>query len=620
MRRRGLHHEHARRRAPSRCEGGGGPPTGARGGPLPPLLPRGARPIPAERCAPSAWRPALLARAFPPPRAPMEPLGGVAPWGHFGAPEGRPEMSAVRLPLHGEAARLVRPNRRCPTPAGVRGSAFGARAGRPRRAGRGTAGRQEALAGSLHHPSTAGRAREEAGTVAARLRDRRLSPPHGAIRAGDPCRPSLLEQRVEPAGLQGGHGDAGHSRRAGSGLGQWRGFVQDCRGAERARQAPATPGRCSRRLGVSPPTPVWQLPGGLGPRTPAAQVVAGRTRRRGPSLHGPSPAAPRRRPPPAPSRLQGMSRWTGSTPSRAAAAGAAGRGGALQVLRVALAPCGRSHPAGVVRRVRPSATAHAACAGPVAGSASGAPHGRGHRCVRWRDGLETRPHPAAEAVERLQQVAFPSPCSPRSRALAFPLGGFSPTAHASLRWTHNRACQFPGIPLKPLAGRVQAPSAVLPPAGGTLRHRSRCPGGAGSPSGTKPPPCATPAVAMPPWCSSRDTAGTSARVRAGGWGHPSPSQDRTACAFPPQGRCTPPEDGPRGGKRRGSQASPPSGAPSCSPPGPSTPCTHGRGAPGAGPRTSGRPQRSPAPSAARASACLCGPGASSPGRERGPGR
>jgi len=67
---------------------------------------------------------------------------------------------------------------------------------------------------------------------------------------------------------------------------------------------------------------------------------------------------------------------------------------------------------------------------------------------------------------------------------------------------------------------VQAPSAVLPPAGGTLRHRSRCPGGAGSPSGTKPPTCATPAVARPPWCSSRDTAGTSARVRAGGWGHP----------------------------------------------------------------------------------------------------
>src|SRR2546426_4301304 len=69
-------------------------------------------------------------------------------------------------------------------------------------------------------------------------------------------------------------------------------------------------------------------------------------------------------------------------------------------------------------------------------------HFRGHLCVRLRYGLETRPHPADEAVERLQKVGFPSPCAPSYRALAFPLVGLSPTDHASLHWTHTRACDF----------------------------------------------------------------------------------------------------------------------------------------------------------------------------------
>src|SRR5215510_15327654 len=78
-------------------------------------------------------------------------------------------------------------------------------------------------------------------------------------------------------------------------------------------------------------------------------------------------------------------------------------------------------------------------------------HFRGHLCARLRYGLETRPHPADEAVERLQKVGFPSPCSPSYRALAFPLVGFPPTEHASLRWTHNRTFHFHGI-------RLSAPS------------------------------------------------------------------------------------------------------------------------------------------------------------------
>ena len=91
-----------------------------------------------------------------------------------------------------------------------------------------------------------------------------------------------------------------------------------------------------------------------------------------------------------------------------------------------------------VSRVSQSTAPHAAFAFTVAGSASGAAHLRGHLCVRLRYGLATRPHPEDEAVERLQKVGFPSPCSPSYRALAFPLVGLSPTEHASLRWTHNR--------------------------------------------------------------------------------------------------------------------------------------------------------------------------------------
>ena len=125
------------------------------------------------------------------------------------------------------------------------------------------------------------------------------------------------------------------------------------------------------------------------------------------------------------------------------------------MLGVSLFPCRRSHPAGVVRRVSQCATAHAACTLPVAGSASGAAHLRGHLCVRLRYSLETRHHPVDGVVERLQAVGVPSPCSPSYRALAFPLVGFPPTEHASLRWTHNRTCVFPCIRLsirKPFAG------------------------------------------------------------------------------------------------------------------------------------------------------------------------
>src|SRR4030095_11892235 len=114
---------------------------------------------------------------------------------------------------------------------------------------------------------------------------------------------------------------------------------------------------------------------------------------------------------------------------------------------MSLFPCRRSHPARVVRRVSQGATAHTAFAFPVAGSASGALHFRGHRCIRLRYSLETRHHPADGAVERLQRVGFPSPCAPSCSALAFPLVGLPPTEHASLSWTHNRSWFFTFVSL-----------------------------------------------------------------------------------------------------------------------------------------------------------------------------
>jgi hypothetical protein len=81
---------------------------------------------------------------------------------------------------------------------------------------------------------------------------------------------------------------------------------------------------------------------------------------------------------------------------------------------------------------------------------------------------------------------------------------------------------------RPCAG----PVSMKNQAGCTIRDAGRCPCGEGSTSAEKPPSFATPSVSSPPGFSCRDTAGKSARWRAGGWSNPSPSRDRTACAFP----------------------------------------------------------------------------------------
>jgi hypothetical protein len=167
-----------------------------------------------------------------------------------------------------------------------------------------------------------------------------------------------------------------------------------------------------------------------------------------PWLHGHYPASALLRTPPPPSHLRSISRGTGYTTYLAPLVS---QGDEEGFSSCSACPCSHAvapTPPEWVSRVSQSTTPHAAFAFTVAGSASGAPYFRGHLCVRLRYGLETRPHPEDEAVERLQKVGFPSPCAPSYRALAFPLVGLPPTEHASLRWTHNRAYQSPGTRLK----------------------------------------------------------------------------------------------------------------------------------------------------------------------------
>src|SRR4029434_7375572 len=194
------------------------------------------------------------------------------------------------------------------------------------------------------------------------LGNRLVPQPHGAIRAGGQFVPYLLQKPIAPAGLDGFKGHAVHSRRAVIGLGQLIGFMQDFRFADVDIQAPETPGRFSLRLGVYPPAQVLQIHGCLCHCTPASPVVEGVTNSRVPLLHGHYPASSLLRTHPSPSHLRLISRWTGYTTSLASADFAAGRGGLLLLLSVSLSPCYRSHPAGVIRRVSPAATAHAAFA------------------------------------------------------------------------------------------------------------------------------------------------------------------------------------------------------------------------------------------------------------------
>src|SRR5712691_7054903 len=226
------------------------------------------------------------------------------------------------------------------------------------------------------------------------------------------------------------------------GLGQLRSFLQDFRFAERDLQAPETPGRFSLRL--------WRLSSGAGL---AAYWVSL-------SSHPCLPWCRRCHEQEGPCAPRALPRFSATTDPSVPLASSVD----FPVDRFYHLPCFRRLRSGT-RRASPVASRVLASMRSLPPRRSGPPrqpvcdgscclhlhgcrlglrgyHVRGHLCVRLRYGLETRPHPEDEAVERLQKVGFPSPGSPSSRALAFPLGGFSPPEHASLCWTHNRACGF----------------------------------------------------------------------------------------------------------------------------------------------------------------------------------
>ena len=52
------------------------------------------------------------------------------------------------------------------------------------------------------------------------------------------------------------------------------------------------------------------------------------------------------------------------------------------------------------------------------------------------------PSSCDDVVDGLQVIDFSPPCHLATRVLAVPLAGLSPAEHASLSWTHNRACHF----------------------------------------------------------------------------------------------------------------------------------------------------------------------------------
>src|SRR6266700_3062919 len=65
------------------------------------------------------------------------------------------------------------------------------------------------------------------------------------------------------------------------------------------------------------------------------------------------------------------------------------------------------------------------------------------QCVHFCYGPVTRGLPWGDLVDRLQSFSFHHLCYPNYGALTSTPAGLSPAEHASLRWTHNRACRFP---------------------------------------------------------------------------------------------------------------------------------------------------------------------------------
>ena len=132
------------------------------------------------------------------------------------------------------------------------------------------------------------------------------------------------------------------------------------------------------------------------------------------------------------------------------------------MLGMSLPPCCRFHPAEVKVPRRSDFGTPCCLRHPVAGSALGSTHFRGHLRVHCRYGPVTRDLPKEDLVDGLQGLGFPPPCHPNYGAPNSAPAGLSPAEHPSLHWTHNRTYRFPvsgsptGFTARPTAWHVRA--------------------------------------------------------------------------------------------------------------------------------------------------------------------
>jgi len=315
----GVDQDHPRISQAAVRDGGGLAASRHLGGPFTPALAlregAGASPRPAH----IALGHALCACVLQEQRADVQHVGGMDPLGSL---RQQTVMShGVTVGVQGKSQdACLRVHERCRhTCNGLRGAPLGAGALRPLVDVGVNERRHETLQSPWHHTVTPRRARQDAPACAVTVRHRLASLSRGSLRAVEQRAASRCEAGCHPRHRQGCTRHSVTPWSAVVCLGPSGGCPAGCPRADVGTQAPESPGRCRLRLDVSPPAPVWPPERRGAPVAPASRVVRGVTHRRGPLLHGHSPASPLRRTPPPPSRLRSLSRGTGSTTSRAPA-------------------------------------------------------------------------------------------------------------------------------------------------------------------------------------------------------------------------------------------------------------------------------------------------------------
>ena len=172
-------------------------------------------------------------------------------------------------------------------------------------------------------------------------------------------------------------------------------------------------------------------------------MVGDATSSRAPLLHGHYSASLLLRTRPPPSRLRSTSRLSRLYDLPCSGDFAPGRGGLLQLLGMSLPPCCRFHPAEVKEPYRSDFGSPCCLRPPVAGSAFGATHFRGHIRVYFITARRLVVSPRETLSIGFRVLVSRHPAIQTTGRLTFAPAGLSPAEHASLRWTHNRTGRFP---------------------------------------------------------------------------------------------------------------------------------------------------------------------------------